>query len=124
MPAKKIPFNPTPENLREAENSIAQGYTLQSIALSIFKVSVDTFAKWRKEHPELEAALQRGKHRDEQLCMDRLREIAFNDNHKQHLTALLAYGKIKHRWNDGSRLDDAAVAAAGLPKTIPVDLDD
>lgn len=117
-----IPFDNTKENINKVEKLVAEGYTLKSIATATFKVSQDTFAKWRKEHPELQRAIENGKNRDEQLCMNRLREIAFNDNHKQHLTALLAYGKIQHHWNDGSRLDQANVPA--LPKAVPVDLDD
>jgi len=114
-------FDLTPENLRNAEKWSSEGYTIASIAKA-FGVGVTTFRNWRKKHKELDDAIERGRIHDEQLCMNRLREIAFNDGHKQHLTALLAYGKIKHRWNDGSRLDEATVPA--LPKAIPVELDE
>lgn len=118
----RIQIEITDELLNNIEKWTAEGYSIQSIAMQL-KISENTFLKLRKEKPVVQEAIQRGKYRDEQLCKNRLREIAFNDNHKNHLTALLAYGKIMHRWNDGSRLDDAVTNTA-LPKTIPTNLDD
>ena len=55
MARTKIPFPNTPEDLRAAEKFMAEGATLASIATGHFKVSVDVFNKWRKEHPQLNA---------------------------------------------------------------------
>lgn len=99
----------------------SKGYTIHSIAAEL-GVSYTIFNRWQKEDPKIKEAMIRGNKKDEQLCMNRLRAIAFNDDHAKHLTALLAYGKIKHRWNDGSRLDEAKTSS--LPSKIPADLDD
>ena len=110
----------TPRNLKKVKDWCAEGYTLKSIARQ-FKVSEDTFRKWRKENPQLAQAIDDGNAIDDQLCRNRLRETAFS-THRNFLTALLAYGKIKHHWNDGSRVDAAEKPSA--PKMIPVLLDD
>ena len=118
----RIKIDITDELLNNIEKWTAEGYSVESIGLKI-NITRNVWIKLRKEHPELQQAIERGRWRDEQLCKNRLRAIAFDDNHKNHLTALLAYGKIMHRWNDGSRLDEA-VAATQMPKSIPTNLDD
>lgn len=113
---KSIDFYPTPEVLERLEELTRQGYTLKSIALAEFNVSHTTFAKWREKYPEMDEAINRGLVRDEQLCFNELRSMAFNPDFKQRLGALMSYGKLKFRWNDGTRRDVGIKQDSDLPE--------
>lgn len=99
---------PTPDILAEVEVLVGQGMTEGSIALHL-GIKPNTFTLKKREFPELADAVNSGKNIDESLCMNRIRSIAFNDDHRQHLTALMFYGKIRFGWNDRNDNTDKSV---------------
>jgi len=100
-------WTPNKQDLIDIEQWVADGMTEGSIHRK-FGMSQGTWYSRKKDHPEIQEAIQAGKVRDQEVCMNRLRAIAFDDDKKGNLTALIFYGKINHGWNDGSRNDTSS----------------
>lgn len=63
-------------------------------------MSQTTFMVHKKKYPELVAAIAKGTARDLQLCVNLLRQIAFDPKHKGQMTALIFYLKTRHGFID------------------------
>lgn len=91
-------WTPSQTDLEKIERWTSEGMTETSIAAA-FGITRRTFWKKKKDHPEIQESIDNGKTKDEQLCVNRLREFAFSDN-KNALSALIFYMKARHNWDD------------------------
>ena len=78
------------------EDWCAEGINEGAIAMKL-GIAPNTFALKKKEFPKIQDAINKGKFRDEELCVNLLRQIAFDFNHKGQMTALIFYLKSRHQ---------------------------
>lgn len=104
---------PTESDLIQIEDWIAEGMTEGTIHKQ-FGVCQSVWYSRKRERPEIAQAILRGKTRDEEVCMNILRQRALDDKYRGSLTALIFYGKINFGWNDGSRNDSTKIKPSSV----------
>lgn len=95
----KIVF--TDEELRLVEEYAELGMNECDIAEAVFAVSRTTFCERKKTHPELLAAIKRGKTKGGVFVMGALRKLISQGC----VSSTIFYLKTRHKWVDESRFN-------------------
>ena len=111
---------PSEDDLIKIEDWIAEGMTEGTIHRQ-FGIHQTTWYTRKRDTPSINEAIFRGKTRDEEVCMNLLRQRAMDNSYRGSLTALIFYGKINHGWNDGTRVDNKPKPSSVKFKQIKTD---
>lgn len=95
---KKV-WTPTPEDLEKITELVGKGVNQETVA-SAFGITGQTWYRKKKEFPEIEAAVQKGKCSCEELVVGKLWNMILDDKHKNHASAVFFWLKTQAGWRE------------------------